>query len=64
MIVDDKVYAGVKPDQVAKILAGHGYVAKKAVAASRREQGRGKGENATEAEAAGADIVGDPQLST
>ena len=64
MLVDDTVYAGVKPGQLTKILAGHGYVAKKAGAASRREQGRGKGEKATEAEAAGADIVGDSQLST
>ncbi|MEI6807559.1 MAG: NAD(P)H-dependent oxidoreductase subunit E [bacterium] len=30
MIVDEKVYAGVKPAQVAKILADYGYDAKKA----------------------------------
>ena len=30
MIVDEKVYAGVKPDQVAKILADYGYEVKKA----------------------------------
>lgn len=30
MIVDEKVYAEVKPDQVAKILAEYGYEAKKA----------------------------------
>lgn len=30
MIVDEKVYAEVKPDQVAKILGEYGYVAKKA----------------------------------
>ncbi len=32
MIVDEKVYAGVKPDQVGKILGEYGYVAKKAKA--------------------------------
>jgi NADH:ubiquinone oxidoreductase subunit E len=32
MIVDEKVYAGVKPDQVAKILGEYGYVPKKAKA--------------------------------
>lgn len=30
MIVDEKVFAGVKPDQVAKILAAYGYEPKKA----------------------------------
>ena len=30
MIVDEKVYAEVKPDQVAKILAGYGFEPKKA----------------------------------
>jgi len=29
MLVDETVYAGVKPGQVAKILSGYGYVAKK-----------------------------------
>jgi NADH:ubiquinone oxidoreductase subunit E len=29
MIVDEKVYAGVKPDQVAKILAEYGFDPKK-----------------------------------
>ena len=32
MIVDDKVYAEVKPDQVAKILGQYGYVRKPAKA--------------------------------
>jgi NADH:ubiquinone oxidoreductase subunit E len=32
MIVDEKVYAGVKPDQVAKILAEYGFDPKKAKA--------------------------------
>jgi NADH:ubiquinone oxidoreductase subunit E len=30
MLVDDKVYAEVKPDQVAKILGEYGFDAKKA----------------------------------
>ncbi len=35
MIVDDKVYAEVKPDQVAKILAEYGFAGKKAPAAGK-----------------------------